>query len=177
MRQKSRNIRNNGFTLIETLVVIALAGILTVGVGVLLADGQKSWNRSFDRVYGDSAVNGFTAQAAFEAVCRKASTRKYVLGDGGASLELYYRDDDSTASTPENYARFYLSNNELFVEYGLMQTGTWRPDSSGTTSTVKLAGDVETLKFTAQGTSVQMYLDYTGPDITPVVCSCVRHND
>lgn len=173
---KSRPNRINGFTLIEIVVVIAIVGIVTLGTGVLLGNGQKSWGRSFRRVYGDSAVDGFAVQKAFDTVCRKSSLRKYDLSANGQSLELYYWDPASTASTPENYARFYLSSDQVFVEYGAMESGTWQPDNGAAVNTVKLAGDVESLKFTVQGTSVQMFLSYSDEALLPVVCSSVRHN-
>ena len=76
---KTRHLR--GFTLIEMMVVIALAGVMTLGVGIFLANGQRNWNRLFGRVYGETAIDGFAAHKAFDSVCRKASTRKYVIGD------------------------------------------------------------------------------------------------
>jgi len=177
MKRKPQPAHTRGFTLIEVLVVIAMVGIMTLGAGVLLANGQKSWTRLFGRVYGDSAIDSFAVQKAFDTVCRKASLRKYVLSEAGDSLELYYWDTASTASTPENYARFYRSNEDVFVEYGTTQTGTWQPDTGASVTNVKLAGNVESLKFTVQGTSVQMFLSYTDETITPVVCSSVRRND
>lgn len=177
MKPKSRHIRNNGFTLIEIAVVIAMVGMMTLGAGVLLANGQKSWGQLFGRVYGDQAIDGFAVQTAFDAVCRKASLRKYVLSGSGDSLELYYWDGSSTASTPENYARFYLSNEDVLVEHGTTQAGTWQPDTGAPVTTVKLAGDVDSLTFTVEGTSVQMFLSYIDETMMPVVCSSVRHNE
>jgi prepilin-type N-terminal cleavage/methylation domain-containing protein len=177
MKRKSQPAQTKGFTLIEVLVVIAMVGIMTLGAGVLLANGQKSWGQLFGRVYGDSAIDSFAVQKAFDTVCRKASFRKYVLSEAGDSLELYYWDSASTASTPEHYARFYLSNEEVFVEYGTAQTGAWQPDTSAPVTTMKLAGGVESLTFTVEGTSVQMFLSYIDETMMPVVCSSVRHND
>ncbi|MHC5145824.1 MAG: pilus assembly FimT family protein, partial [Planctomycetota bacterium] len=62
MRQKY--IHCKGFTMTELVAVIAMAGIITLGAGVLLANSQKSWGQLFGRVYGDSAVDGFAAQKA-----------------------------------------------------------------------------------------------------------------
>ncbi|MHC4290874.1 MAG: type II secretion system protein [Planctomycetota bacterium] len=177
MKRKSQSTRNNAFTMIEVVVVIAMVGIITLGAGVLLANGQKSWGQLFGRVYGDSAIDSFAAQQAFDAVCRKASLRKHDLNEGGDSLELYYWDTSSTSSTPENYARFYQSGDDMFVEYGTTETGTWQPDDGASVTTIKLASDVDSLKFTVQGTSVQMFLSYIGADMMPMVCSSVRHND
>jgi prepilin-type N-terminal cleavage/methylation domain-containing protein len=177
MKRCPQSVRTKGFTLVEVSVVIAMVGIMTLGAGVLLANGQKSWGQLFGRVYGDSAIDSFAAQKAFDTVCRKASLRKYVLSGSGNSLQLYYWDSASAASTPEHYARFYQSGEDMFVEYGSMQAGTWQPDAGAPVTTVKLAGDVESLKFTVEGTSVQMFLSYTDETIMPVVCSSVRHND
>jgi hypothetical protein len=177
MRQKPQTIRAGGFTLTEVVTVIAMAGIITLGVGVLLANGQKSWGTLTERVYGDSAIDSFAAQKAFDTVCRKASLRKQVLSAAGDSLELYYWNTSSTASTPENYARFYQSTDQVFVEHGTMQTGTWQPDDGASVTTIKLADDIESIKFTVQGTSVQMFLNYEDTAMMPVVCSSVRHND
>jgi len=163
--------------MIEVLVAIAMVGIMTLGAGVLLANGQKSWGNLYGRVYGDSAIGSLAVQKAFDTVCRKASLRKYVLGGSADSLELYYWNGSSTASTPEKYARFYLSNEEVFVEYGTTQAGTWQPDTGAPVTTVKLAGDVESLTFAVEGTSVQMFLSYIDETMMPVVCSSVRHND
>lgn len=177
MRHTVKYNRCKGFTLTEVVVVIAMVGIMTVGVGVLLANSQKSWGTLFGRVYGDSAIDSFAAQKAFDTVCRKASLRKHVLSESGDSLELYYWDDASTASTPENYARFYQSDEDVFVEYGKTQSGTWQPDMETDPTTIQIARDVDSLKFTFEGTSVQMYLNYTEANIMPVVCSSVRHNE
>lgn len=177
MKRKPLQAQAKGFTLIEVLVVIAMVGIMTLGAGVLLANGQKSWGHLYGRVYGDSATDSFATQKAFDTICRKASLRKYVLSGSADSLELYYWDGSSTASTPENYARFYLNNEDVFVEYGTTQTGTWQPDTGAPVTTVKLASDVESLTFTVEGTSVQMFLSYIDETMMPVVCSSVRHND
>ena len=161
----------------ELVTVMAMVGIITLGVGVLLANSQKSWGTLFERVYGGSAIDSFAAHKAFDTVCRKASLRKHVLNESGDSLELYYWDDSSTASTPENYARFYQSNDEVFVEYGQNKSGTWQPDTEADPTTIQIARDVDSLKFTFEGTSVQMYLNYTETNIMPMVCSSVRHNE
>ena len=160
----------------ELVTVMAMVGIITLGVGVLLANSQKSWGTLFERVYGGSAIDSFTTHKAFDTVCRKASLRKYVLSESGDSLELYYWDNSSTASTPENYARFYQSDDEVFVEYGQNQSGTWQPDTEADPTTIQIARDIESLKFTVEGTSVQMFLSYTEAAMMPVVCSSVRHN-
>jgi len=165
----------SGFTLIEVIIVIALAALMTLGVGIFLADGQRGWNRLFSRVYGDEIVDGFAAHEVFDSICRKASTRKCIIGDDGETLEVYYWDSGSTAATPENYAQFYLDGDELYVQHGQLQSGTWQPGGSSKLP-IKLAGGIESVKFDSQGTSIQMFLTYTDDDTMPIVCSTVRHN-
>jgi prepilin-type N-terminal cleavage/methylation domain-containing protein len=174
MQKKNPSI--HGFSLIEIVVAIAIVGVVTLGVGVLLANGQTNWRTLTERVYGDAAVDSFAAQKAFDTVCRKASLRKYTLSEDADALELYYWDDRSGASTPENYARFYQQGNTVFVEYGKTQSGSWSPDTEELVDTVKLAEGIQSLTFSVQGTSVQMFLNYTDATLMPVVCSSVRHN-
>ena len=175
--RKSQPIRLRGVSLMEVVVVMAMAGIITLGAGVLLANGQKSLGTLFGRVYSDSAIDSFAAQKAFDTVCRKASLRKHILSAAGDSLELYYWDDASTALIPENYARFYQSADDLFVETGKTQTDAWQPDTEIDPTTIQIAHAVDSVKFTLEGTSVQMYLNYTDADRTPMMCSSVRHNE
>ncbi|MBL7214936.1 MAG: hypothetical protein ISS71_04585 [Phycisphaerae bacterium] len=178
MTKKLKNPRAaGGFNLIELVIVIASAAILTLTVGVFLGNGQKSWNHLFNRVYGDMAIDSFTAHKVFDSICRKASLRKYVIEDEGQTLELYYWDSGSSALTPENYARFYSVDNVLYVRHGKLQAGTWQPDTSTALTPINIANNVESIKFETQGTSIRMFLAYTGENTMPVVCSTVRHND
>lgn len=177
MNCNSKHIQRNGFTLVEVVAVIATVGVVTLGTGVLLANNQQSWGNLFDRVYGDPTTGGYSAQSAFDKVCRKASNRKYALSLSGDSLELYYWNVSSTSQTPENYAHFYQDGDQMLVEYGNNLAGTWQPDTGGITTTVTLASNVSSLKFTVEGTSIQMYLTYLDADMLPVVCSSVRHNN
>ena len=173
--KKSRTTK--GFNLLELTIVIACASILTLMVGIFMADGQRNWNRLFGRVYGDTAVDSFAAHKTFDTICRKASLRKYVIGEADDTLELYYWDLGSSASTPENYAQFYLLDDVLYVQHGELQSGTWQPDTSTALTPVNIANQVESVKFEAQGISIQMFLTYIDEDAMPVVCSTVRHND
>ncbi|MHC5122806.1 MAG: type II secretion system protein, partial [Planctomycetota bacterium] len=50
MKQQPQTNRACGFTLTEVVTVIAMVGIITLGVGILLANGQKSWGTLFGRV-------------------------------------------------------------------------------------------------------------------------------
>ncbi len=172
---QAKRQRFSGFSLIEMVVAIAIVSITILGVGVFLSNGQRSWNDLFSRVYSDSTIDGFAVQRVFDSICRKASMRKATIGEDGDFLELYYWDSGSTASTPEHYARFYLSNDDLYVEHGTLLSGTWQPDAD--TAHIKVAEDIEDLKFGVQGASIQMYMTYQDEGAMPVVCSTVRHSE
>ncbi|MEN8126839.1 MAG: prepilin-type N-terminal cleavage/methylation domain-containing protein [Planctomycetota bacterium] len=177
MKQNHTDNRRKGFTLIELVVVIATVSIMTLGVGVLLANSQKSFGSLFGRVYSDSTINSFSAQQAFDAVCRKASLRRHVLSESGDSLELYYWDNTSTASVPENYAHFYQLGDGLFVEYGKTRDGAWQPDTETDPTSLQIGHDVDSVKFSLEGTAVRMHLNYTDAAVLPVACSSVRRNE
>lgn len=161
----------------ETMVVIAMVGIVTLSVGVLLANSQKNWNQLLGRVYSDEATDSIALQNVFDNICRKSSLSKYILGTDADSLEMYYWDSVSTSATPENYGFIYQNNDDVYVEYGKLQFGTWQKDGSEPTSTIQIARGVDMLKFVLLGTSVQMYVTFIDEDTLPVVCSSVRRNE
>ncbi|MHC5083043.1 MAG: hypothetical protein ACYTET_03790, partial [Planctomycetota bacterium] len=74
------------------------------------------------------------------------------------------------------YARFYLDDEAMYVKHGKMESGSWQVDDDSSTSTIKLAEEVERLKFDVEGMSIQMYMTFKNADGIPVVCSAVRHN-
>ncbi len=166
-----------GVTMVELITVMALVSLIVLGAGVLLANSQRNLHNQFERVYGDTATDSYAVQKSFDAICRKASLRKAVVGEGGQSLELYYWQRGSAASSPEQYARFYRADNEVFVEHGTLAAGTWQPDAEVPVSTICIARHVASLLFAAEGTSLQMYLTYEDAGKLPVVCSSVRHHD
>ncbi|MCE5185505.1 MAG: prepilin-type N-terminal cleavage/methylation domain-containing protein [Planctomycetaceae bacterium] len=165
-----------GFTLIELMVTMSIISVVTLAAGMLLAGGQHNWNRLYGRVYGDPATDSFLIQRVFDAICNKASLRKCVIGEGQDSLEVYYWDHESIADTPENYARIYREDADVFLEHGRMLAGTWQVDTESETNSLVLAHAVDQLIFAAQDTALRMYLTYQDPNILPVVSSAVRHN-
>ena len=176
MKQAMTTTRRRGVTLIELVVAILLAAILSLVVGVLLVSSHKHWNALYNRVHRSETVDGFAAHRMFDTVCRKASYRKALLGSGNDSLELYYWDDGSQADTPENYARFYLSGNTLIAEHGKTLSGSWTPDGKRPTRQAVAASNVDRVRFDVQGASVQMILYYTDAALAPSISSSVRHN-
>jgi prepilin-type N-terminal cleavage/methylation domain-containing protein len=167
---------SKAFTLIEMAVAMLIVSLLTFGAGTLLAGGQRNWNVLYGRVYGDPAVDGFLVQRVFDSVCRKASLRKCVLSENRDSLEVYYWDEASIAETPENYARIYLEDSEVYVEHGKLCIGSWDVDSQAESTTMRIAQQVSSLAFELKDKAVRMYLTYEDEKILPVISSAVRHN-
>jgi prepilin-type N-terminal cleavage/methylation domain-containing protein len=176
LKKNKKKSAAKGFNLIELMVAMLAASMLLFAIGMFMSNGQKTWNRLFVKVHGDTTVDGFSVHRVFQKICRKASVRKCVVGEDGKTLELYYWDKDSTAPVPENYAQFYLSDEALYVEHGKTQPGTWQPNPSLGTTTIQLASRVKTVAFQANGAAMHMHLTYLDENTMPVVCSSVRHN-
>lgn len=169
--------KRRAFTLMELLQALVMSAIIILAIGVLLYDSQKGWNTMYERVYGDVTVEAYAARKAFDAVCRKASVNRYDLGTSNEFLEVYYYQEGSTSSMPDRYARFYTVGNQLMVEHGDLQEGTYTPDPSIESIVVKLAENVTTAKFFVAGTCVQMIAILDDGDHTATITtSAVRHN-
>lgn len=167
----------HGFTLIELTQALVMSAIVILGIGVLLYDTQRGWNTMYERVYGDVTTEAYAARKAFDAICRKSSVIRYELGENNEFLEVYYYQNDSTATMPDRYARFYTAGTQLLVEHGDLEEGTYNPDPSLESIIIILADNVTNAKFFVSGTCVQMIalLD-DGNNSTVVTTSAVRHN-
>ena len=124
MRKKKIKILR-GFTLVTLMVSIAISPIVIFGVGVVLVDSQKSWQRMYNRTYSSIVIESYVARKTFDAVIRKASRDKFLLDDAGTWIEIYYYAD-STSTVIDRYARLYyeesndpnIPRGNLDIEYG-----------------------------------------------------------
>lgn len=176
MKQPAKTTPKYGFTLVELMTVIALAGVLTLVVGTLLVSGHRHWNALYNRVHRQEVVDAFATQALFDSIARRASFRKAVISSDGTSLELYYWSQDADTPTPNRFARFELVGTELILERGFNETGAWMPDLSRPTQTFVAASHVDSVQFNTRGASVQMIVRYADTALSPLVLSAVRHN-
>ena len=154
---RSRKLFAGGFTLIELTVAMAAGAILTLCVGILIADNQKNFNQIYRRVNGDATTDGFAARKAFDSICRKASLRNYFLSEDLQTLEVYYFSPASTGTFPDKYACFYPSGSDLILEHGTLKPDTWEKDDS-IPSTFALARNLDRVQFQVNGTAMQMFL-------------------
>ena len=162
-----------GFTLTELTVVTVMAAIVILSMGVVLVDSQRGWSAMYNRVYGGVVDDAYVARKTFDAVVRKSSINRELLGDG--MVEVYYYNDPDTSILLDRYARFYTVDEELLVDYGEV-------DAAGNpqepTSTVTLAHNVVASNFSVVGTCVQMTLTLDdGSESLTVMSSPVRHNE
>lgn len=162
-----------GFTITELIAAMTMAPIVILCMWVVVVDGHRGWNKVYDRVYGDVVTDGYVAKKTFDAVVRKSSIKREFLGDG--EVEVYYYSDVENPISLDRYARFYIADERLLVDYGGLDEGGIPQDSS---STVTLARNVKAAQFTLAGTSVQMILSLdNGSQSLTVASTAVRHNE
>jgi len=159
----------HGFTLIELMVALTASMIVMLGLSLVLANSQKSWNqlytRAFSDVVGDSNVSGIK----FKAIIRKASQNGFVVDNQGKGIEVYYYNNEDSADV-DRYAHFYELDGDLNLEFGKL-------NPRETLEVQTICGDVTECLFTAAGRSAQMALtlDNGSRKISTVSCAFL-HN-
>lgn len=158
-----------GFTLVELMITTAIMAIVALAIGVVIVDNQRGWSNMYGRVNSDVVTDGFVARKKFDALMRDASSEKFVLGDGGGSVEAYYYSS-SEATVPDRYIRFFAADGDLNIEYGQL-------DPRITSNVETVCGNVSECVFRQIGTSVQMILTLdNGTQTNTIVTSAVAHN-
>ncbi|MFA5424436.1 MAG: hypothetical protein WC374_11335 [Phycisphaerae bacterium] len=119
---------NKGLTIVEMLVASVMAGIIILGLGVVLVETQRRWEESYEQVNGDMVTDSYAAKRAFESMVRESSLSMMSpkISSDGSSIVLYtYKDINSNRI--DAYAKFYLENGELVAEYGPLEelTDKW----------------------------------------------------
>ena len=166
--RKRAGIRS-GFTLIELTITLVIMVIVGLAIGVVIVDGQIGWNTMYDHINSDVVTDGDVAGKTFDRVIRNASRSKFLPASDGSWIEVYYYADASSTTT-DRYARFYVTNGELKVEYG--QLGPRE-----TISTETLCRNVSYCSFEQAGNSIQMTLTLDdGIRTNTIVTSAVAHN-
>jgi len=158
-----------GFTLAELAVTTVVAAIVIFGIGAMLVDSQRGWQVMYSRINSDVMNDSYVARKAFDAVIRKASKEKFLLDSAGGWLEVYYyAGSDSTVV--DRYARFYVADSRLNIEYGKLN-----PRETLIVQTV--CANVSSCVFKVSGCSAQMLLILdNGSQAITVVSSAVMHN-
>ncbi len=166
---KKRLTASRAFTLIELMIAMAITIIVVLAIGIALVDGQRGWKIQYDRIYSDVVTDGYVARRKFDAVMRTASRDKFLLDGAGGWVEVYYYANDASAVV-DRYARFYVANGNLNVEYGQL-------DPTETLSIETVCGNVSGCTFEQLGRSIQMILKLdNGTQTNTVISSAVANN-
>lgn len=175
--KKKKVIKFRAFTLIEMMTALAIAGVVLAGVGIILADSQKSWNQMYTRLYSDTAEQSHHAKAVFESIVRKSGKYNIEIDENGSTLRLRYFQD-STSEELNRYAYFYLDGYDLKVMHGYDGSGISGSDDDNQLYIQKLSSNVYYLKFNAMDSSVQMVLTLRNADneMFTIISSAVTYN-
>lgn len=179
-----QNTNNRGFTLIELLVTMIMAVIVVLGIGTVIADSHRGLNKMYNRVFGSVATDCYMARKAFDAVARQATIKRYdFVSDTELYLYYYSNPQNLTITDPDSYARFYVNNNQLLIDYGTIPAGKWDSFAISDLSksyTAALADNVTAANFSplTAGPGVQMVVTLdNGQEFLAAMCSPVIHND
>ena len=167
--QKAKTHHNRGITTVELMIATSLVIISTFSVSVALVDGQRGWNKMYNRIYSDVVNDAHIARRTFDTVVRKSSSRAVSLDSNGQWVEVCYYAD-SSSSIVDRYARFFRQGNELYVEYCQLNPKV-------TTSVQTVCGNVSSCIFKQNGRSLQMLLTLdNGSQELITLTSAVVHN-
>jgi len=160
---------NRGFTLIELTIAIVISSIIILGVGGVLVDSHRGWQKMYSRTFSEVKEEGKVARLMFDTVIRKASESNIQVGLDNDWVEVQYYDNGASESL-DRYARFYKVDDELQVEYGTL-------DPKAATSTQTVCSNVTSCVFMNAGSSVQMILSLDNDsEHSTILTSATPHN-
>lgn len=164
-----------GFTIVELMVAAAVSLVLVLGLSLLMADAHRGWNQLYDRVNEGRVADAYVVRKAFDAVVRQSTVQHYSIDSDGQWVEVYYYSNPQTSTEYDSFARFYESDDNLMVDYGSLEAGTW--NTQGVSRSEVFAENVISVEFSVSGPTVKMVLELgEGDDTMTVVSSAVRHN-
>jgi Tfp pilus assembly protein FimT len=170
MLKKKLTVRQ-GFTIVELMITVLIVTMVMFGIGVMVVDSQRGWNRMYNRIYSDVATGSYVARRTFDSVIRKASGGQLLLDDAATWIEVYYYADANSAVI-DRYARFSYDagDSQLSIEYGIAEPRQ-------TLSVQTVCENVSSCVFKRAGRSAQMMLTLDdGSQTASVVTSAVMHN-
>ena len=166
---KKRSRARKGFTLVELMIATVILVVVGFAIGVVVVDGQTTWNTMYNRINSDIVTDGYVARKKFDSVIRNASRSKFLLAGDGSWIEVYYYADTSS-TVVDRYARFYVSRSDLNLEYGQLEPRV-------TIDVEIVCGNVLECTFRQAGASAQMILILdNGTQNQTIVASAVIHN-
>lgn len=151
------------------MIAITISMIVMLGVAIVLANSQKSWNQLYTHAFSDVVGDSNVAGIKFKDIVRKASQTGYVLDNNGKGIEVYYYDTEDSNDV-DRYAHFYELDGDLNLELGQL-------NPRATLEIQTVCGNVTQCLFTAAGRSTQMMLTLdNGSRTISTVTSAFLHN-
>jgi hypothetical protein len=143
--------------------------IIMLGLGLVLADSQKSWHQLYTRAFSDVVGDSNVAGIKFKTIIRQASQNGFVVDNKGTGIEVYYYNNEDSNDV-DRYAHFYELDGDLNLELGKL-------NPRETLEVQTLCGNVTECLFTAAGRSAQMALTLdNGSRTISTVSSAFLHN-
>ncbi len=166
---RKRIATQHGFTLIELMIALTASMIIMLGLGLVLADSQKSWHQLYTRAFSDVVGDSNVAGIKFKTIIRQASQNGFVVDNKGTGIEVYYYNNEDSNDV-DRYAHFYELDGDLNLELGKL-------NPRETLEVQTLCGNVTECLFTAAGRSAQMALTLdNGSRTISTVSSAFLHN-
>jgi len=154
---------------VEMMVTMAIMAIVGLAIGVVIVDGQTSWNTMYGRANSDVMTQGYAARKKLDAVVRGASRQRFMIANNGSWIEAYTFESDASTEV-DRYWRFYESDGDLLAEYG-----TVSPRATLSVDTV--CENVSECTFSQNGKAIQMTLTLDdGNQTNTIVSSVFAHN-
>jgi hypothetical protein len=167
-----------GVTLIELMITVLIAMLVMAGIGVAMVDSIKSFPKMYERTEGNVVNDAYVVRAAFDRICRKASTKLAEIDSGGTFVVVYsYNDANSTSL--DRYAQFRANGTSLLVDYGTYTAAT-KAKTLTSTETIATTLNPDTTKrpkFAVDGSGVMMAISLKKDNQEMTITSTAfRHN-
>lgn len=151
-----------GFTLVETVVVIALTALISITLGVLLAYFYKTDTYTLQQsVQVEQARRGVESAMQYLREASYGSDGSYPIGNAGTSTITFYSNVD-TDSSIERVT--YKVVNGIFYQIVTQPAGN-PPAYTGAVSTSTLTTPI----VNAPSTPIFRYFDNTGAELLPPI--------
>ena len=166
---RKRITSQHGFTIIELIIAMTASMIVILGLSLVLANSQESWNQLYTRAFSDIVGESNVAGIKFKAIIRKASQNGFVMDNKGKGIEIYYYNNEDSAAV-DRYAHFYELDGDLNLELGKL-------NPRETLEVQTICSNVTECLFTSAGRSAQMALTLDdGSRTISTVSSAFLHN-
>ena len=141
--------KQKGVTIVELMMAIVVAAIVTFGVAIMLVDNLKGWNTMYNRMHSNTAEQCYEVRRVFDRVIRSACVGRSVSVSDDEVIVDYF-DYPSSGSPYLCRANFKYSGNTLTIN-------CTRVSNSQVVESMTIP-NITQCNFTLCGRSIQMRL-------------------